>query len=454
MLNGFERTSRMIKALSYLTILFLPLSGQFAFAGEDSEADWHYTVVKNDSFERLYQKYLSKRRHIAELSIYNKYPLAKKLQPGQMLHIPISMLKKSPQTAEVLLATGDVTVSEYANAQFRQLRQHDVLGAGAWVRSSKNSVAKLRFADGSVADVQPNSMLSIQASYLLAGKQTHVTQLKLTQGRTELVANPQHVEGNALQIETPSAVAAVRGTVFRVAAEGNIALQETLDGQVAFNASNIEVLLSKGYGSLAEKGKAPLPPIALPQAPSTQEFSQTFKQLPVVFDLANQSNVVAWVGQLSLDTDFTQIVSEHLVRAQVKTQNQLILSDLKEGQYYLRLRAQDAHGLQGESAVHVFSLDIPSPQPVQKIALSQPKENAVVPLAPVEFSWASIPNVTEYRVQVSRNENFDKLVYDLPTATDYLVVNQSFGSGTFYWRIVAFFEGAVVQTSPYQKFSR
>lgn len=41
------------------------------------------------------------------------------------------------------------------------------------------------------------------------------------------MANLNHQLGNRMQIETLSAVAALRGTEFRVAAEGDIALQET-----------------------------------------------------------------------------------------------------------------------------------------------------------------------------------------------------------------------------------
>lgn len=321
----------MAKVLLGMLVVVSLFYSFVSFAADKHEADWQYTVIKNDSFERLYQKYLSQRANIAALSSYNKHPLAKKLQPGQVLSIPLSMLKKTSQTAEVLVVTGEVMVVEVANAPPRPLRQHDFLRGGALVRTGKNSLAKLRFSDGSVAQVQSNSTLSIQASDLLVGKQTYVTQLKLTQGRTELVANPQHVEGNILQIETPSATAAVRGTVFRVAAEGSVSLQETLDGQVAFNAANTEVLLNKGYGSLAEQGKPPLPPIVLPDAPSTAELPQTFNRLPVVFNLSAQPKVAAWVSQLSLDADFTQIVNEQFVQAQGEKAHQLIFSDLKEG---------------------------------------------------------------------------------------------------------------------------
>ena len=127
------------------------------------------------------------------------------------------------------------------------------------------------------------------------------------------MANPHHQLGNRMQIETLSAVAAVRGTEFRVGAEGDIALQETLEGQVGFSAAGQEVLLPKGFGSAVEKDKAPLPPIVLPAAPDVSTFGKQFSSMPVEFNLTPQAEAVAYISQLALDADFTQILNEQVI---------------------------------------------------------------------------------------------------------------------------------------------
>lgn len=137
-----------------------------------------------------------------------------------------------------------------------------------------------------------------------------LTNLKLVKGRTEVSANPDHTVGNTLQVQTPSAIAAVRGTQFRVGAEDNIALQRNVRGKVAFSGSGQEVLLVKGFGSVAEKDKAPLPPIQLPNAPEVASLAKQVETRSAEFNFAPQAGVVAWVGQLALDANFTQIVSE------------------------------------------------------------------------------------------------------------------------------------------------
>ena len=234
---------------------------------------WSYTVIKNDSFERIYQKYLDKRASILALSELNHHKLSKKLQPNQILIIPFEMLKKLPVSAEVLLANGDVTATSVQGNDKHTVNKGELLSAGTSLLTGKNSLAKIRFADGSMTNVQSNSNLNIKSSFQYAGIETYVIELKLAQGRTDTTANPTHQIGNRMQIETPSAVAAVRGTEFRVGADGDLALQETLEGQVGFSAAGQEVLLAKGFGSAVEKDKAPLPPIALPDAPEVSTFA-------------------------------------------------------------------------------------------------------------------------------------------------------------------------------------
>jgi LysM repeat protein len=64
---------------------------------ENPESVWAYTVNHKDSFERIYQKYLNKRANIVALSKYNHHALNKRLQPGQVINIPVEMLKKFRQ---------------------------------------------------------------------------------------------------------------------------------------------------------------------------------------------------------------------------------------------------------------------------------------------------------------------------------------------------------------------
>lgn len=414
---------------------------------ENPESVWTYTVNQNDSFERIYQKYLNKRANIEALSKYNHYPLNKKLQPGQIINIPVEFLKKIQTNAQVLLVYGEVKATNVAGRDIYKVKKGDLLTQGDSLATGKNSLVKLLFADGSNLDIQPNSNLSIQASYKYAGKETFVTNLKLVKGRTEVSANPDHVVGNTLQIQTPSAVAAVRGTQFRLGAEDNIALQETLEGRVAFSASGQEVMLTKGYGSVAEKDKAPLPPIQLPSAPDVSTLPKLLETSSAEFNLPQQKDVVAWIGQLALDAEFTQILNEQTTQS-----GKLVFAGLSDGQYFLKLRAQDQHGLQSLDAAHRFNVKFRPPEP--ELELIEPLEGAEIPLAPTDLSWTPIATATSYIIQIARDVDFADIVFERHATYSKLTTNQSFGAGVFYWRVAVLSSGKPQKFSNIRKFTR
>lgn len=412
--------------------------------------DWQYTVIKNDSFERIYKTYLNKRANIEALSEYNHHKLTKKLQPQQVLSIPLDMLRRTPTSAKVLIVAGDVTFSTATDPSKKKLSLKDSLSTGDSIQTGKNSLAKIEFADGSVTDIQPNSMLLIQNSFVYVGKNTHVIQLKLSAGRTEIAANPTHTIGNSMQVETPSAIAAVRGTQFRVGAEGEVALQETLDGQVAFSAGGQAVLLDKGFGSAVEKEKAPLPPIVLPNAPNLGEFPKVIDSIPVEFHIPAQPDAVGWVAQLALDDKFTKILDEQEMSSIASVGADLSYGDLADGDYYLRMRAKEEHGLQGLDAFHSFSVKARPLPPV----LVEPVDAAALSQAPIELSWTVVPGANNYIVQIAKDADFKDIVFVRIASSNKLSVVQSFGSGEFYWRVAMLLKKQPQKFSKVRKFSR
>lgn len=446
--------------------------------------DWTYTVKLNESYERIYQKYLANYSDIAKLAAYNKHPIDKKLQPNQVLNIPLSMLKKVHKPVEVILVTGNVSLLPYvktpvvnktkpagkktSSPQVVPQKQVLVIGqkmtTGDTITTGANSIAKIQFADGSLADIQPNATLKINASYQYAGQGGYVTQLKLTQGRTEIKANPQQLPNHQFQIETPSAVAAVRGTEFRVGAEGELALQETLGGTVAFSASGAQVLLAQGFGSAAEKDKAPLPPIVLPATPDVSGFAKEVDTIPVEFTLVPQADAVAWVSLLALDADFTKIVDEKTTTLNSASAEATLLSyaDIPDGQYYLKLRAKEKNGLQGMDATHAFTLKA-RPLPPMLIA---PGPEAAVGNVPFELSWKGVAGANSYIVQIALEASFTNVVFERITSFNQLQVQPAALNVTankqaiidskapLYWRVSSLAQGKPVRFSKIRRFTR
>ena len=432
-----------MKFFTYLFSLWLICFYQTCYADETSQASvWNYIIKKNDSFERLFQNYLAKHENVEALANFNHHRLSKKLQPGQVISIPVEMLKHIPARVQVVLVYGDVNAFDATSKISHKVNNGDFLGQGDSLTVNKNSLAKLHFADGTAVDVQSNSTLTIVSSYQLAGIENYVTDLKLTKGRTEVVANPGHTIGNKLQVQTPSAIAAVRGTQFRVGAEESFSLQETLDGQVAFTASGQEVLLPKGYGTIAEKDKEPLPPQLLPNAPDVSNLPNLLDSKPYEVDVPTQSDAVAWFAQLSLDENFTQIINEQITQS-----GKMVFADLADGQYFLKLRAQDQHGLQSVDAKHAFKVKFEA-----LVELLAPQANDHLTAKSIKLSWLPIPSSTGYRVQISKDINFNDKVFERYASFDSLMVLQPFEAGDYYWRVSAMIDGKPQKTSKIRKF--
>lgn len=445
-----------MKSLIYLLSVLCAIASVsvFAEAGKSDfkqESDWVYVLKKNESFGFIYKSFLDKRVKIANLAKYNQLKLKKALHPGQAIHIPLRMLRKIPVTAEVLLATGDVNVTKATGNEKRVANKGDLLEQGDALDTGKNSLAKLLFADGSNVDIESNSSSKVQESFKYAGKETYVILIKLLKGRAAVEANPDHVTGNALQVETPSAIAAVRGTKFRVGVDSESTTQETLEGEVDFSASGQDVLLPSGFGSAAEKGKPPLPPTVLPNLPDLAGVATNVNEVPVVLNLKPQADALSWATTLAKDSEFTQILDQQVVLAK---NAQWKVDDLPNGKYYLKVRATDKNGLQSVGAVHVFEVTARPFAP----QLQAPANDTEITLPPTVFAWDGVDYKGAYLFQIARDAAFKDVIVEKSMLENHLSLNQAFGSGQYYWRVGVLEENKVankkVSSEEYKKFSK
>jgi len=117
-----------------------------------------------------------------------------------------------PNAATVLAVDGAVQVDE--NGQWRAVEEGEPLQAGDRVRTTDNASLHLLLADGSSLVLGPNSEATLQS--LGNGGEGSQTFIALASGL--LNAMVEHLRpGSSFEIQTPSAVAAVKGTDFEVA---------------------------------------------------------------------------------------------------------------------------------------------------------------------------------------------------------------------------------------------
>lgn len=412
----------------------------------ESDMVWRYAMHPGDNLIHFSRAHLIHPKDWVKLQRLNRIQDPYRIPIGFILHVPLNLVKQVPASAKVVSLSGQVFLLQDEQTQV-PLHMGQALGSGATVVTQNNSKVTLEFADGTQTSLASNAKLVLDTMSLYSGGAMVDTKLRLQQGQTETVANPKHIKGNTMQIITPSAVAAVRGTQFRVDANDARTLQATLAGQVSLQAADSEVMVHAGYGSQAEKGKAPMPPTALLSAVDTTQFDSQFTRLPVVFDMPSQASAVSWQGKVARDAAINQLTAEA-----ESTTPQLVFKDIPDGQYYLSVHARDAYGIAGYDRVHAFTLNAKPLAP----ALISPNEGVRIGDVQPTFKWQPVANAQAYRLEIAQDAGFQHLVEQVRVEGTQFQPAQALVPATYYWRVASIENqaGVVEDQGPFDQVAR
>lgn len=388
--------------------------------------DWRYTIRPGDTLIGIGRTYLNNPEDWRYLQRHNFVINPFLLLPGTSLRIPLELLKQQPAPARTLAVSGQV-MATLPGAPAGALAAGAILPAGTAIRTHTNGSAVIGFADGSRLFLRPNSSLNLDTLSVYAGGGMVDTRVRLQQGRAELSANPRRQPGSRLEVITPSAVAAVRGTRFRVSADEKLMREETLDGQVGVAAVGEEVVVGKAQGTIAEEGKPPRPPVALLNAPDVSAFPARLDRYPLRFILPQLKGAESWTGQIAPDESFNAILLEKITKGPV-----LAFADLPDGKYFLRLRGIDALGLQGLDGLHAFEVDAHPFPPIP----GKPVNEGKVRLPQPTLEWTRAQEASRYRVQVSSDPSFNTLFTEKQLdGTSHQPA--ALPEGDYFWRVAS-----------------
>ncbi len=388
-----------------------------------SEPVFNYIVKKNESFSIIAHQYMTNYADIPKLAAFNQWTVQKKLQPNQVIKIPKSLLKIKPVVTELIAVTGDMQLKAAKETSFKPVKAGQLLNMGDTLVSAANGKATLRFTDGTTTELQPNSQLTLISVGQYAGLNTFINDINLTTGRLEVIANPKHQQGNAMRVITPSAVAAVRGTQFRVGAKDAITLEETLEGHVAFDGANEQVIIDQGFGSIAQNNLPPITPKPLLAAPDLSKLNEIIKNIPFTFGMPAQVGVSAWAAQITRPdgTVIEQLISQ--------TNTEITPIDIPDGTYSIAVRGQDQYGLQGYESRHQFEVNARPFAPVLQVKTtpfrSLPK-----------FEWQPVSGADSYLVELSPTPNFNEKLVNTKVMRSAFNTEQ-LAPGQYYVRVAS-----------------
>jgi len=298
------------------------------------------------------------------------------------------------------------------------------------VITGDNCSAREQFADGSTLLIQNNSQV-LSNSLSSYGKTVVVdTRLRLQQGRVETSVTPMKNSGSRYEIKTPAAVAAVRGTQFRVAYEDKqqTMASEVVKGAVNVAAEGIQQVVEKGFGTITEKGKPPAAPVKLLTQPDLNEIPDTLKYLPYTFKWPALENATQYRVQISSAEQQNSLLHETN-----QDSEQFILKDLNDGDYILRIRGIDKNGLEGFNAEHTFNLSTDFPV----VTLLSPTDKFTTSNQAPAFEWNIEDRAASYQLQVAIDAEFNNLIIDQATTDNTATNIDIFQQGRYFWRITA-----------------
>jgi hypothetical protein len=330
------------KLLIFTLCALLLLNTSFTFAGSES-GDFSYTVKKNDTIWAICKIYVSDPLCWKKLVEYNQIKIPKYLPPKSIIRIPKTWLKNHSTTALVIAVEGQVNVVRKGNQDQKSLVVGDLLSQEDVVQAL-NGTAMIKFADESRLLLKANSTIRMASLQFYDASQLVNTRVELLKGRVKALVEKISNKNSRYEIATPAAVAAVRGTEFRVANEkdgnGNTVMRtELLTGALAIISDKNNKNIVPGQAVMAVEGEGVFEPVNLLSRPLLEINGARSFSLPYNLQWKPLEGAVSY--KIILIADSNQLWEKST------KDTQLTLQNLALGSFELLIRGVDSQGFEG-----------------------------------------------------------------------------------------------------------
>lgn len=329
-----------------------------------------YVTRPGDSLYDIATRYLRNPADWKKLASLNHVSAPRRLQPGTTLRVPVALLRQDGLNAKVIAANGPVEHA-FRDGPLLPLTVGSSLVEGDRVQTGHNGFATLELADGSHIALPPDTGLDLATlrQTALTGATDRIVNLH----RGEVSSEVTHAtkKDDRFQIRSPSVVAGVRGTQFRVSYDGDkgATAVEVLDGAVGVDAGSpaqgrsgayaapapgtpltaSEQLVAAHHGSLTLAGEAAGAPVVLLDAPDLLHPSKVQDDDEVAFDVAPLAGARGYRVQIGRDAGLLDMIRD--VRS---ADSHVPVGALDDGTYFVRISAVDERGLEGMPAAWAF----------------------------------------------------------------------------------------------------
>ncbi|MDX9767497.1 MAG: FecR domain-containing protein [Ectothiorhodospiraceae bacterium] len=423
-----RRRHRPRTFLHALGLLFLAVSCMAAVCTQASAHEIHYRLQPGDTLIGLGKRVLVDPRDWVVLQRLNRIKDPYRMPTGSILRIPVELVRPEARTAEVVAVVGEARVNGVAATA------GETIAAGSRLETGADGHIVLRLPDGSRLALPAHSQMRIDALRSVRGLDGLDVELGLDHGRVESDVPPERGPAARYRVDTPTAVIGVRGTEFRVGAdpEAGTSRAEVTRGRVEVQGGEARHgapvrKVAAGYGLVVGRDAMLSMPLRLLPAPPTDGLPTLFEEPLLRVPLPDMDDAVAWRVQVFTgEPDAPALFDERVTETTAR------IARLTDGDYVLRLRAIDRHGLEGLDAQHAFRLKARPEPPF----LAAPIDDGKVIAGDVAFRWAQAPEAARYRFQLGNGQDFDAAL-----VVDELIEGSSFGialaPGRYRWRMAS-----------------
>ncbi|MGF6300030.1 MULTISPECIES: FecR domain-containing protein [Paraburkholderia] len=401
-----------------------------------------YTTHEGDTLYDIAARYMADPTDWALLSSVNHVPAPRRMPAGIVLRLPSQRLRQERETARVVATRGPVEHA-FDSTPYLPLKTGQTLGEGDRLRTGANGFATLELPDGSYVTVAQNGELNIDKlrHVTLTGAADRIFDLRA--GEVESQVTHATRRDDRFQIRSPSVVAGVRGTRFRVDYDGGMQTTAVavLDGAVGVDPATQHgrsaapapgmplqasgQLVNASFGNVTNSGGAVGSPVQLLPAPSLAQPARVQDGKTVAFDVNPAEHALGYRLQISHDADQLDLVRDLRVNAPHAD-----FGDLPDGTYFVRVASTDSNGLDGLPNVYAFER-----RQLGLDASAAQRANS----RDYEFRWFVSHSVvpTRFRFVLAKTADLGHPVIDRTDLPDGELVVSDLPPGVYYWTIVA-----------------
>ncbi|TNC79604.1 MAG: hypothetical protein C9356_18325 [Oleiphilus sp.] len=409
----------------------------------ESNGDWYYTFRPTDSMQSISKRFLNTNHDWPELVRYNRIDDVNSLQAGSIIRIPIAWLKFQPQPAKVLSVDGNVLIKKDRFSQYQLLKANTLIQVGFEIMS-RNGTALIKLADNSIVRVESDTQLSFNRMSHFGETGMVDTRLRLKKGGVISEVAPLE-KGSRFEIRTPSAVAAVRGTEFRLRSDASGSQIEVTEGNVEFSHAHGSQTVGAGEGARVNVNSAIITSKKLYEAPARSFSAKSVGELPFKLSWEPSAGAKSYKYELRVDSPAGNVLqSKQLSSPEVE------LEHVSNGDYQVAMRAIDKDGFEGMDDVASVSVELDGDTP----SLLLPIQSSIVNSSELEFGWSLKRPETKSKLQVSTDRDFVDFVYEGQFQSETkLAMNNQLDPGVYYWRVIGLSADHVESASDSRKLS-